>query len=107
MHCEAVSYMNMYNIIHLVVWVFINCKCLWVFKYIYVCVFVCAHAFLSVCWSVCVSLAAKNVCVEETEEAEKRYKSETASKQPAVATVSVSVPSPASLPSSFTFHSCA
>lgn len=47
----------------------------------------------------CALQAAKNVCVEEKEEAEERCKSETASKQPAVATASVSLPaSPPLLP---------
>lgn len=71
-------------------------RCLYYCKYLCVCVFVCEN--LSVCVFLCVYVflcalqAVKNVCVEEREEAEKRWKSETASKQPAVATTTVSLP---------------
>lgn len=64
-HCEAVSYMNVYNILHLVVWVFINCKCLWVFKYIhiYVCVYLCVRAHFSVCLLVCMRFFGSKECL--------------------------------------------
>lgn len=57
----------------------------------------CVHFCLSarVCFLVCFR-QRKKFCAEEKEEAEERCKSETASKQPAVATASVNLP--ASLP---------
>lgn len=80
----------------------IMCVCIWVFVlmqiFVCLCMFICVCAFLPLCLCVflCALQAAKDVCVEEKEEGEKRCKSETASKQPAVATASVSLP--ASLP---------
>lgn len=73
--------------------------CVFVCVYIYVCLSACVYDFP------CALQAAKNVCVEEKEEAEERCKSETASKQPAVATASVSLPASASasVPPSFYF----
>lgn len=62
------------------------CVCVFVCENLCVCVFLCVYVFL------CALQAVKNVCVEEREEAEKRWKSETASKQPAVATTTVSLP---------------
>lgn len=62
--------------------------------FVHLCVFIDVCVSLSICLCVflCALQAPKNVCVVEREEAEERCKSETASKQPAVATVSVSLP---------------
>lgn len=82
-------HIDIYHEIYFCVWVFLLMQI-----FVCLCVFIRVCAFLSLCLCVflCALQAAKNVCVEEKEEAGERCKSETASKQPAVVTASVSLP---------------
>lgn len=84
-HCTCIYHIHIhiYHIIYIYVWEF-------EFMQIFVCVYMCTSHCL--CVFLCVLQAVNNVCVGEKEEAEERCKSETASKQPAVASVSVSLP---------------